>query len=139
VRSAEDNRESCCKALRGKPLFSTLYGIYTVTLNELKTVLKASSQAGQRKKADGFQEVISRKRHSTGEAARTPKKASVAPPAVTTTSNFYAPLRAAQMDTDATAQPNAEEAAAPAPVKSSRPPPHRINDCSQPYPAAEEA
>jgi hypothetical protein len=74
VRSAEDNRESFCKALPGKPLFSALYGIYTVTLNELKTVLKASSQAGQTKQADGLQEVRSRKRHSTGEAARTPKR-----------------------------------------------------------------
>jgi hypothetical protein len=123
VRSAEDNRESFCKALRGKPLFSALYGTYTVTLNELKTVLQASSQAGKTKQADGFQEDRSRKRQFSGEAACTPKKASVAPPAVTTTSNFYAPLREAHMDTDAPAQPNAEEAAASAPVKSNRPPP----------------
>jgi hypothetical protein len=74
VSSAEDNRESFCKALRGKPLFSALYGTYTVTLNELKNVLKASSQTGQRKQADDFKEVRSRKRHSTGEEARTPKK-----------------------------------------------------------------
>jgi hypothetical protein len=94
-----------------------------VTLNKLKTVLKASSQAGQTKQVDGFQEVRSRKRQSSGEAARTPKKASVAPLAVTTTSNFYAPLRAALVDTDAPAESNAEEAAVPAPVKSSRPPP----------------
>jgi hypothetical protein len=65
VSSAEDNRENHCKALRGKPLFSALYGTYTVTLNELKNVLKASSQAGQTKKADDFKEVRSRKRHST--------------------------------------------------------------------------
>jgi hypothetical protein len=70
VSSAEDNRESFCKALRGNPLFSALYGTYTVTL---KNVLKASSQTGQTKQADGFKEVRSRKRHSTGEAARTPK------------------------------------------------------------------
>jgi hypothetical protein len=75
--SAEDNRESFCKALRGKPLFSALYGTYTVTLNELKNVLQASSQAGQTMKADDFKEVRSRKRHSTGEAACTPKKATV--------------------------------------------------------------
>jgi hypothetical protein len=74
VSSAEDNRESFCKALRGKPLFSAPYCTYTVTLNELKNVLKASSQAGQTKKADNFKEVRSRKQHSTGEAARTPKK-----------------------------------------------------------------
>jgi hypothetical protein len=98
VSSAEENRENYCKALRGKSLFSALYGTYTVTLNELKNVLKASSQAGQTKQTVGFKEVLSRKRHSKGEAARTPKKASVAPPALTTTSNFYAPLRAAHMD-----------------------------------------
>jgi hypothetical protein len=44
--SAEDNREQYCKALRGKTLFSALNGTYTVTLNELKGVLKASSQQG---------------------------------------------------------------------------------------------
>jgi hypothetical protein len=36
VSSAEENHESYCQALRGKPLFSALYGTYTVTLNELK-------------------------------------------------------------------------------------------------------
>jgi hypothetical protein len=93
-----------------------------VTLNELKTVLKASSQAGKTKQADGFQEVCSRKRHSTGEAARTPKKATIAPPAAkVTTSNYFAPLRAAHMDTSAPAELTAEGAAAP--VKSGRPPP----------------
>jgi hypothetical protein len=55
VSSAEDNHESFCKALRGKPLFSARYGTYTVTLNELKNVLKASSQAGQQKQADGIE------------------------------------------------------------------------------------
>jgi hypothetical protein len=113
---------SFCKALRGKPLFRALYGTYTVTLNELKTVLKARSQAGQAKKADDFKEVRSRKRHSTGEAARTPKKTTVAPTAEkVTTNNYIAPLRAAHMDTDVPTESNAEEAAVP--VKSSRPPP----------------
>jgi hypothetical protein len=37
-----------CKILGGNPLFSALYGMYTVTLNELKVVLKVSAQAGQR-------------------------------------------------------------------------------------------
>jgi hypothetical protein len=57
--SAEENRENFCKALRGKSLFSALYGTYTVMMNELKSVLKASSQQG-----DGFKEVRNRKRHS---------------------------------------------------------------------------
>jgi hypothetical protein len=63
VSSVEDNRESYCQVQRGKPLFSALYGTYTVTINDLKSVLKASSQAGQTKQADGFKEVRSRKRH----------------------------------------------------------------------------
>jgi hypothetical protein len=135
VSSAEDNRESYCKALRGKPLFSALYGTYTVTLNELKIVLKASSQRGQLKQADGvkagqssqedgFKEVRSRKRHSIAEAARSPKKAAVPPPAgQMPTKNFFAPLLTARMDTDADApvESNAEEAAAPARKKSRRP------------------
>jgi hypothetical protein len=124
VSAAEDNRESFCVALRGKPLFSALYGTYTVTLNELKNLLKARNQAGHRKQAEDFKEVRSRKRHSTGEAARTPKKATVVPPTETVrTSNFFAPLRSAQMDTDAPPEQNTEEAAAPGPGKTSRPPP----------------
>jgi hypothetical protein len=36
VTTAEDNIASYCKALTGKPLFSALYGTYTVTLIKLK-------------------------------------------------------------------------------------------------------
>jgi hypothetical protein len=71
-----------------------------VTLNELENVLKASSQAGQTKQADGFKEVRSRKRHFTGEAARTPKKAAL-PTSTVTTKNFLAPFRTTNIDTDA--------------------------------------
>jgi hypothetical protein len=38
VNSAEENRENFCKGLDGKPLFSALGGMYTVTLNEFKAV-----------------------------------------------------------------------------------------------------
>jgi hypothetical protein len=47
VNSAEWNRANFCKALDGKPLFSALCDVYTVTLNELKAVPKVSAQAGQ--------------------------------------------------------------------------------------------
>jgi hypothetical protein len=47
VNAAEENGASYCKGLYGKPLFSALYGTYTVTLHELKAVLKASTLAGQ--------------------------------------------------------------------------------------------
>jgi hypothetical protein len=46
VNTAEDNRASYCKALSGKVLFSALCGTYTVALNELKSLLKASNSAG---------------------------------------------------------------------------------------------
>jgi hypothetical protein len=47
VNSAE-NRAKFCEFLDGKPLFSALYGMYTVTPIELQAVLKMSAQAGQR-------------------------------------------------------------------------------------------
>jgi hypothetical protein len=123
VRSAEDNRESYSLALQGKTLYSALYGTYTVTLNDFKGLLKASSQAGRSSQADGFKEVRSRKRHSTAEAARSPKKAPVPTSAgQVPTKNFFAPLRANSMDTDAPVTvSNPTEAAAP--LKSARPPP----------------
>jgi hypothetical protein len=53
----------------------------------LKNFLKASGERGQTKEEDGFKEVRSRKRHLTGEAARTPKKAAL-PTSTVTTKNF---------------------------------------------------
>jgi hypothetical protein len=47
VNGAEENRVNFCKALDGKPLLSAPYGMYAVTQNELKAVLKMSAQAGQ--------------------------------------------------------------------------------------------
>jgi hypothetical protein len=45
---AEENISNLCKTVDGKPLLSALYGIYMVTMNELKAVLKVNAQAGQR-------------------------------------------------------------------------------------------
>jgi hypothetical protein len=56
--SAQDTREDYCKVLKGKTLFSALYGTYTVILHVLKKVLKDSTQ-----QVDGFEEVQRRKRH----------------------------------------------------------------------------
>jgi hypothetical protein len=42
----EEKGANFCKSLDGEPLLSALY-IYTATLNELKTILKVSAQAGQ--------------------------------------------------------------------------------------------
>jgi hypothetical protein len=64
VSTAEDNGQNFCKAHTGKTLFSALYSTYTVALQELKGVLKASTRAGQSKttkpattQEDGFKEV----------------------------------------------------------------------------------
>jgi hypothetical protein len=94
-----------------------------VTLNELKNVLKASSQAGQTKQEDGFKEVRSRKTQHTGEAACTPKKAALLTSTVTVaTKNFFVPLRTTNMDTDAPVT-ESKSTKAEATGKSDRPPP----------------
>jgi hypothetical protein len=41
VNTVEENRVNFCKALHGKTLYSALYGTYSVTLKELKALLKA--------------------------------------------------------------------------------------------------
>jgi hypothetical protein len=114
VNAAEENRASYCKGLHGKTLFSTLYGTYTVILDELKDLLKASTQADQTNSPKatgqqttqkvGFQEVRRQKRRATKETAGTSKEATVQ----TKTSTFLnippkevVTLRPADMDTDA--------------------------------------
>jgi hypothetical protein len=44
--SAEEKTANFCIGLGGKPLFSTLYSMYMVTLNELKDICMVSAQAG---------------------------------------------------------------------------------------------
>jgi hypothetical protein len=101
IRAAEDNLESYSVALQGKTLYSALYGSYTVKLNDLKHILKSSGQARQPSQGDGFQEVRSRKRQSTAEAARAPKKPAVPTPVQVPTKNYFSPFRTTKMDTDA--------------------------------------
>jgi hypothetical protein len=83
VSAAEENRASYCKALSGKTLVSALYGTYTVTLNELKSLLKASTSAGRNTTAtetekptqgEAFKEVLRRKQRSTTKTTPTSKK-----------------------------------------------------------------
>jgi hypothetical protein len=85
LKSAEENRANFCKCLDGKPLFTALYSMYAVTLNELKNVLKLSAQAGQSgavnktsvestAQDDDFQEVNRRKRHMSNNTSQTAKK-----------------------------------------------------------------
>jgi hypothetical protein len=100
VEAAEENGTTFCKALSGKPLFSALHGIYTVTQGELNAMLK--NCAGQKKEKtnpgdsppaqdNGFQEVRRRKRQSSGEANHNIKKpvpTTPAPPKKVPTRNF---------------------------------------------------
>jgi hypothetical protein len=148
VSSAEENRANFCKILKGKPLFSALYGIYTLTLNELKAVLKVKAQAGKcgavtktslelAAHDDDFQEVKRRKRHISNDTSQTAKKSITSAPKsaagklpnkTVITRNFFAPLRTNDMDTESTETENtAPEKEAP--KKSGRPPPIVIADC----------
>jgi hypothetical protein len=66
VNTAEENRQNFCKALGGKTLYSALYGTYTVALQELKALLKASTTTEPTPtpastQEDGFTEVRRRK------------------------------------------------------------------------------
>jgi hypothetical protein len=124
--------KTSAKALNGKTLFSALYGTYTVALQELKALLKASSPAGNSEttkcaasQEDVFNEVRRRKRHITNEDAPTSKKtgcaAEVTPPKEVTTRNFFDPIRTTPMDADAAdAQATTHEAV---PGKAGRSPP----------------
>jgi hypothetical protein len=80
-------RSELLRSLHGKPLFIALYGTYTITLYELKAVLKASTLAGQTNLPNTtvqqtmhegiFQEVRRRKRHAIDKTAGTSKKAAM--------------------------------------------------------------
>jgi hypothetical protein len=87
VNAAEENGAIYCKGLHGNPLFSALYGTYTVTLQELKAVIKVrtltdqtnipKTTGQQTNKEDDFQEVRRRKRRATDETTGTSKKATL--------------------------------------------------------------
>jgi hypothetical protein len=87
VNNAQLYRESYCNVLKGKQLFSALYGLYTTTLNELKSVLQTSAQvprqgvatseappAEAEKMNDGFTEQRGRKRNPSEEETRVNSK-----------------------------------------------------------------
>lgn len=125
ISTAEGNRVNYCKALSGKTLVSALYGNYTVTLNELKSLVKASATGSKNPaQEEGFKEVRRRKRHSTTETAPTSKKTTAATEITAakevTTRNYFAPLRAT-MDTDTTTT-EASTLEEEAPGKAGRPP-----------------
>jgi hypothetical protein len=141
VNASEENRASYCKVFHGKPPFTALYCTYTVTLLEFKAVLKARTLAGQTNlpktteqqitQEKCSQEVRRRKGRATDENTGTSLYAAVQtetspslniPPKEVVTRKFFALLRTADMDTDAsgTEATSNEEAV---PGKRGRPPP----------------
>jgi hypothetical protein len=142
MNRGEENRTSFCKGVHGKPLFSALYNIYRLTLNELKAILKVSAQAGQSSAVnktsvestaqdDDFQQVKRLKRHicnfTSQIAKESTKPVPTSPPVNLTpktvlTFDFFTPLRTTDMDTETTGAENTlpkQEA----PCKAGRPPP----------------
>jgi hypothetical protein len=126
MSSAEENRANFSKIQKGKPLFSALYGICTLTLNELKAVLKVNAQARQcgavtktslesATHDDDFQEVKRRKRHISHDTSQRAKKSTIAAPKsaagklltnAVITRNFFAPLRTNGMNMETTGAQN---------------------------------
>jgi hypothetical protein len=100
--------------------------MYTVTLNELKTVLKVSAQAGQSggvnktsvespAQNDDFREVKRRKRRYSDDTSQRDKKSIISvpksaagklPTKAVSTGNFFAPPRSTDMDTETTGTEN---------------------------------
>jgi hypothetical protein len=133
VSTAKENRQNFYKVLNRENLFSALYGTFTVTLYELKAMLKASTPGSQSKTPksaasleDGFKEVRGRERNSTNETAPTSRKAACTavdtPHTEVATQNIFAPQRASNMDTDSSnTEVTPREAAAPAKPRRPRP------------------
>jgi hypothetical protein len=140
VSAMEENRASYCKSLSGKSLYSALYGSYTVTLNELRGLIKAkvrsqecgsiNSTGPSSQEEEGFKMIRRRKRQNSQETAETAKRAATLPtansgPKEVPTRNFFAPLRTTSMDTDSSSTENTpqETATTPTAAKTGRPPP----------------
>jgi hypothetical protein len=139
VNSAEEKRANFCKSLDGKLLFSALYGIYTVTLTELKAVSVQAKHSDSLNKTssestaqdDDFREVNKRKGHNSDGTSQSAKNSTKTvpmsaafklPPKAVSIRNFFAPLRTTGMDTETAGAENTlpEQEA---PRKSGRPPP----------------
>jgi hypothetical protein len=146
VSSVEENRANIRRDLDDKPLFSAIYIMYTLTLNQLKSFLKLRAQAGQSgamnktsvestAQVNDFREVKRGKRHITNDTSQTAKKSTKPvpttadaklPPNSVLTSNFVAPLRTTDKAAETTGAENTllEQEA---PRKSGRTPPIVIN------------
>jgi hypothetical protein len=134
VNAAIADKISLAKILKGKSLYSALYGTYTVALSELKAILQGSAKNSPQQATatptaalpqveaidDGFREQRRRKRNnsSENETQRGSKKPA---PHIPTTRNYFAPLRTPQMEAEENEPPTEEQQTSPA--VSGRPPP----------------
>jgi hypothetical protein len=121
VNAPERNRTNYSRALSGKTLCSALYGPYTVTLNDLRTLRKVSSTTGRTTETEtekptqeeDLKDVQRREKRSNTESAPNSKEAAA---------QSFAPLQATIMDTDSSvAQDTTLEEAVTG--KAGRPPP----------------
>jgi hypothetical protein len=111
ANTAQEDRANLCQTLKGKRLFSALYGVYCLTLANLKAVIQnsvgrttASPSSNTTEKpstqpsaddTEGFQERKRKKRTSTGEKLSPKTQPATSRP----TRNFFAPLNSQSMDT----------------------------------------
>jgi hypothetical protein len=110
VNSVKEKRANFCKSVDGKLLFSALYGMYTVTLIELKAVSAQAKHSDSLNKTssdsmaqdDDFWEVKKCKRHNSVDTSQSAKNsiktvpisaAFKLPPKAVSTRKFFAPLR----------------------------------------------
>jgi hypothetical protein len=111
-----EDKTQLCNLLQGKTLYCALYGIYTVALSDLTDIFQQGSQktipdesiattavAGPTRtepSGDEFREQRRRKRNisSEGEASSSKKAPQLETQKSTTTRNYFAPLRTAEMD-----------------------------------------
>jgi hypothetical protein len=98
---AEEDRRKLCEILRGKRLFSNLYGVYCLTLASLKTILQNSvgreTDPQSTEATDtGYQERKLKKRDITGEKSPPKLQTVTSVP----TRNFFAPLNSGDMETE---------------------------------------
>jgi hypothetical protein len=159
VDSAKLDRVNLCQCLKGKSLFSALYGPYTVTLSELKGVLQqsvtednsiqgtstATGTPAMKAPEDGFREQSRRRRdnstdnelHQRGNKKATPPEApkitAQAQKAAPATRNYFAPLRTAEMEAEEEeGDSSSEQQQQATSAKTGRPPPVMLSSAINP-------
>lgn len=128
---AEAERAVLCKHLEGKALLTAILHLYATAHKELRDTILPEPE--QKEPNEEFREQRRRKRNPSDDEPAVPKKTSgtsgsIRPQGdlpttnVVTTRNFYAPLRAAEMETDPSTTEGSSSAST-ASAKPGRPPP----------------